>query len=176
MADVPLAVAIISTISPVVAGALPLVVGWIRDTGREKRELAERVSGEQLRLEQSKLGECATLLRLARNYRVVVENACDSQGADLVGFAQQIRQLTADITGQADEVGLMVPATESAASQLAQEARSVCERVTDKGNRVRGETLTQPSFTSFDKYLEEFKAAAQAAFNRSSPVHGQLPG
>jgi hypothetical protein len=163
MADIPLAVVIISTVSPVVAGGLPLVIGWIRDSGRDKRESEERLAAERSRLAQEKRGECVTLLRLARNYRVLVENAADSSGSDLVTYAQEIRQSAVDITGQADEVELMVPAAETTASSLAAEARLLAAVIADRKNRVRGEALVSPDFTRFDRCLAEFKAAAQAA-------------
>jgi hypothetical protein len=98
MADVPLTLAIISTVAPVVAGGVPLVIGWIREAGRDKRKSAERLAAERLRLAQEKRGECVKLLRLAREYRVLVENAGDSSGSDLITYAQQIRQSAADIT------------------------------------------------------------------------------
>jgi hypothetical protein len=41
MTDVPLSLAVISTVTPVVAGALPLAVGWIRGAGRERADIAE---------------------------------------------------------------------------------------------------------------------------------------
>jgi len=43
MADIPLAAYIIGTVSPVVAGALPLFVGWFRETGRDLRARAEQL-------------------------------------------------------------------------------------------------------------------------------------
>src|SRR5215469_2725272 len=112
MADVPLTVAVISTISPVVAGALPLVTGWLRDAGRDKRGQAERLA-------QQKREGCVTLLRLARDFRVHVENAHEFQGPDLTTQVQEIRQAAADINGQADEVGFMLPTAETTASALA---------------------------------------------------------
>src|SRR5580658_4653982 len=119
MADVPLTLAIISTVAPVVAGAIPVIVGWIRDSGREKRELGERDAAEAARLEREKREACVKLLRQARDFRVLVENTCDSRGSDLAIHAQQIRKAAADITGQADEVGFMVFVTEATANCLA---------------------------------------------------------
>ncbi|MGH3247397.1 MAG: hypothetical protein ACRDOI_14490 [Trebonia sp.] len=163
MADVPLAAVIISTVSTVVAGGLPLVIGWIRDTGREKREAAERLATERLRLAQEKRGECVTLLGLARNYRVLVENAADSSGSDLVAYAREIRRSAVDITGQADEVGFMMPAAETTASSLAAEAHLLAVVIADKRNRELGEAVFSPDFARFDLCLAEFKAAAQVA-------------
>jgi hypothetical protein len=185
MADVPLTLAIISTVAPVVAGGVPLVIGWIREAGRDKRKSAERLAAERLRLAQEKRGECVKLLRLARDYRVLVQNADDSSGSDLITYAQQIRQSAADITGQADEVGLMVPAAEATASALAAEACTLAAVIADRKNRVRGEALVSPEFTSFEKCIEEFKSAARDAFGVQSAITtdgavgvkgGQRPG
>ena len=164
MADVPLTLAVISTVAPVVAGAIPVIVGWIRDSERDKRERAERVEAERVRLEQEKRGACVKLLRLARDFRVLVENTCDSRGSDLASYAQQIRRSAADITGQADEVGFMVFATEAAANSLAAEARILADTIADGKNRELGASLLSPNFTKFDRCLEEFKIAAQGAF------------
>jgi hypothetical protein len=170
MADVPLTVAVISTVSPVVAGALPLIIGWMRDSGREKREQMERLATERLRLAQEKRGECVRLLRLARDFRVLLENTCDSRGSDLAANAQQIRKSAADITGQADEVGFMVPEAEATASSLAAETCSLAATVADMKNRALGASLLSPDFTRFDKLLEEFKETAQAALDERSAL------
>jgi hypothetical protein len=180
MADVPLTVAVISTVSPVVAGALPLIIGWIRDTGRDKRDQMERLATERLRLEQEKRGECVKLLRLARDFRVLLENTCDSRGSDLAARAQEIRQSAADITGQADEVGFMVPEVEATASSLAAEAFLLAATMADIKNRALGASLLSPDFTRFDKFLEEFKKTAQAALDEQSALTagnaGQMAG
>ena len=170
MADVPLTLVIISTVSPVVAGGLPLVIGWIRESGREKRQSAERLSTEQLRLAQEKRGECVKLLRLARDYRVLVANAEDSHGSDPITYAKQIRQGAADIAGQAAEVGFMLPAAESTANSLAAEARMLAAVIADSKNRVGGEALLAPDFARFDQCLEEFKTTAQDALGDGPAV------
>jgi hypothetical protein len=119
MADVPLSLAVISTITPVVAGALPLAVGWIRDAGRDKRAAAELLRAEQAQLLQKKRAQCVKLLRLARDFRVLVENTHDSSGPDLDAYAEQVRQSAADIASQADEVEFMVAGAEAEALSLA---------------------------------------------------------
>jgi len=164
MADVPLTLAIISTVAPVVAGAIPVIVGWIRDSGRDKRELGERVAAEVARVEREKREACVKLLRQARDFRVLVENTCDSRGSDLAIHAQQIRKAAADITGQADEVGFMVFVTEATANCLAAEACILADTIADAKNTGLGASLLSPNFTEFDRCLAEFKAAAQGAF------------
>ena len=147
------------------AGAILVIVGWIRDSGRDKRERAERVAAERVRLEQEKRGECVKLLRLARDFRVLLENTYESRGSDLAARALQIRQAAADITGQADEVGFMVPAAEATASSLAAEACLLAGAVADIKNRALGASILSPDFTRFDKFLVEFKVAARAALD-----------
>jgi hypothetical protein len=164
MADVPLTLAIISTVAPVVAGAIPVIVGWIRDSGREKRELGERDAAEAARLEREKREACVKLLRQARDFRVLVENTCDSRGSDLAIHAQQIRKAAADITGQADEVGFMVFVTEATANCLAAEACILADTIANAKNTGLGASLLSPDFAEFDRCLMEFKIAAQGAF------------
>jgi len=163
LADVPLTLAVISTVSPVVAGAIPLVIGWIREAGHDKRAEAERLARERLRLAREKRGECVKLLRLARDFRVLVQNTYDSHGSDLAANAQQIRKSAADITDQADEVWFMVPAAESAANSLAIEAGLLAATLADIKNRVHGASLVSPDFTKFDRCLEEFRETARVA-------------
>lgn len=163
MADVPLTLVVIGFVSPVVAGGIPVIAGLIRDSGHDKREQAERAEAERIRVEHEERRACVMLLRLARDFRVLVENTCDSRGADLAANAQQIRQAAADITGQADDVGFMVFATEAAAVCLAAEAHTLANTIADGKNRALGASLLSPDFTVFDRCLREFKEAAQAA-------------
>jgi hypothetical protein len=163
MADVPLTLAVIGFVSPVVAGGIPVIAGLIRDSGRDKREQTERAEAERIRVEHEERRACVMLLRLARDFRVLVENTCDSRGADLAANAQQIRQAAADITGQADDVGFTVFATEAAAVCLAAEAHTLANTIADGKNRALGASLLSPDFTTFDRCLGEFKEAAQAA-------------
>ena len=170
MADVPLTIAVISTVSPVVAGAIPVILGWIRDSRRDTREQEERVAAERMRLEQEKRGECVKLLGLARDFRVLVEDTCDPGPSDLVVNIRQIRKSAADLTGLADEVGLMVFSIESPASSLADEARILADTVADAKNRALGASLLSPDFTRFERCLAEFKAAVRVAFGYPAPV------
>jgi hypothetical protein len=165
MADVPLSLAVISTITPVVAGALPLTVGWIRDAGRDKRAAAERLRAEQSQLARKKRAQCVKLLRLARDFRVLVENTYDSTGTELDAHAEQVRRSAADIASQADEVEFMVPGAETEALSLATAARLLAVPVAAKQNRAHGSPLLSPDFTEFDRCLAEFKQAARAALS-----------
>jgi hypothetical protein len=176
MADVPLALAIVSTVSPVVAGAIPVVVGWIRDSGRDKREQAERAEADRARHEQKKLRACVKLLRLARDFRVLVQNTCDSRGSDLADYAEQIRQSAANISGQADEVGFIVSETEAPASSLATEARMLAETIADSKNREFGASILTPDFTTFDQCFDKLKAVARAACGYPATVTVESAG
>jgi hypothetical protein len=100
---------------------------------------------------------------MARDFRVLVENTCDSRGPDLATHARKVRQSAADITGQADEVGFMVFVTETAANALAAEARILAATIADSKNRELGASLLSPNFTRFDQCLDEFKVTAQGA-------------
>jgi hypothetical protein len=140
-----------------------VIVGLIRDSGRDKRDRAERDDAKRARVEQENRRACVSLLRLARDFRVLVENTCDSRGSDLAANAQQIRQAAADIRCQADEVGFVVFATETAASCLADEASMLANTIADGKNRALGASLLSPNFARFDQCLGEFKRAAQDA-------------
>jgi len=163
MPDVPLSLAIISTVTPVVAGALPLTVGWIRDSRREKRAAMERIREERSQLAREKRLQCVSLLRLARDFRVLVENTYDSTGPELDTNAEQVRQFAADIAGRADEVEFMVSGAETEALSLAEAARLLAAPVADKKNRAHGASLLSPNFTEFDRCLAKFKRAARVA-------------
>jgi hypothetical protein len=170
MADVPLSLAVISTITPVIAGALPLTVGWIKDAGRDKRAAAERLRLEQSELARKKREQCVKLLRLTRDFRVLVENTYDSIGPELDANAEQVRQSAADIASQADDVEFMVPGAETEALALAAAARLLGAPVADKRNREFGSSLLSPDFTEFDRCLAEFKQTARAVLNEQSAV------
>jgi hypothetical protein len=170
MTDVPLSLAVISTVTPVIAGALPLAVGWIKDAGRDKRDVAERLRRDQSELARKKREQCVKLLRLTRDFRVLVENTYDSTGSELEANAEQVRQSAADIASQADEVEFMVPGVENEALSLAAAARLLAAPVAEKKNRELGSSLLSPDFTDFDRRLEEFKQSARVALGGQPAV------
>jgi hypothetical protein len=147
----------------VIAGALPLAVGWIRDTGRDKRDAAERLRQRRSELAQTRREQCVRLLRLTRDFRVLVENTCDSSGPDLDANAEEVRQSAAGIASQADEVEFMIPQIAAEALSLAEATRAIAALVTKKENRELGSSLVAPDFTGFGQCLEKFKQAAQDA-------------
>src|SRR6266700_1655952 len=151
MTDVPFAVAVIGIITTAFAGAVPVVTGWIERRGKDKREQADRRAAERLRVDAERLhvaqenrGECVKLLRLTRDFRVQLENAHESQGDELTIRVREIRQSAAVITGQADDVGFMLPETEASASALAIEASLLADMLSDEKNRALGAPLEPP--------------------------------
>jgi hypothetical protein len=170
MTDVPLSLAVISTITPVIAGALPLTVGWIKDAGREKRAEAEQLRAKQAQLARKKQAHCVKLLRLAREFRVLVENTYDSTGPELDAHAEQVRQSAARLASQADKVEFMIAEAESEALSLANAAGRLGAPVADKKNRELGSSLLAPDFTEFDRCLVDFKRAARVALGDQPTV------
>ena len=75
MPDVPLYVAIVTAGTSVISTAVPLVIGWARDTGREKRADAKELMRKRTEVVGDRRELCVNLIRLARSYRVLVENA-----------------------------------------------------------------------------------------------------
>ena len=172
MADVPLSLAVISTITPVIAGAVPLTIGWIKDAGRDKRDAAERLRLEQSELARKKREQCVGLLRLTRDFRVLVANTFDSIGSELDTNAERVRQAAADIAGQADEVEFMVPGVETEALSLAAAASQLSAPIAEKKNRELGSALVPPDFGEFDLCLEKFKESARAVLGGPQELSG----
>lgn len=140
-----------------------MIGGWIRDSGHDRREQASRAAAHRERQEREQRGECVKLLRQAWEFRVLVQNTCDARGTELAAYAKQVRQSAADITCQADEVGFMMFATETAANSLAAEAHLLAGTIAGAENRELGASLLSPDFTRFDRCVAGFKAAAQGA-------------
>ena len=163
MAEVPFSLAVLGLFAPVVAGALPLLAGWIRETASQKRAAAEQLRTEQAQLVEGKRAQCIELLRQAHDFRVLVENTCDSSGADLDARAEQVRQSAANIASLADEIEFRVPGAESEALCLATAASQLAVPVADRESRKLRTSLDPPDFTEFDTCREEFKRAARAA-------------
>ena len=166
----PFSLAVIGLAAPVVAGALPLIGGWIRETRREKRAAAEQCRVEQARSVGEKRAQCVKLLKLAHNFRVLVENTYESSGTDLDTNARRVRQFAADITSLADEVEFTIRDAEPAASALAAAAGELAAPVADRENRKLGTSLSPPNFEAFDQCRDEFKRAALAALGDQPAV------
>lgn len=165
MTDVPLSLAIVSTVTPVISGVVPLVGAWMRDAARERRGAAERDRLEEAELARKEREQCLKLLRLSREFRVLVENTYESTGTELNANAELIRQSAAALASQADDVEFMISGAGAEALSLAVAARRLGAPIADKENRTSGLSLRSPDFTEFDRCLEDFKQAAQAALS-----------
>jgi hypothetical protein len=162
MADVPLYVAVVTAGTSVISSAVPLVIAWARDAGREKRAEAKELTREQEGLAGDKRELCVKLLSLARHFRVLMENAYDSRGPVLDPNVEQARRSVADIASQADKVEFNVPKAGIAAVSLADAARKLALTAEEK-SREHGSPLVSSDFTKFDDCLEMFKDSARSA-------------
>jgi hypothetical protein len=162
MPDVPLYVVIVTAGTSVVSSAVPLVIGWARDAGREKRADAKEMMRKQKEVVGDRRELCVNLIRLTRGFRVLVENCYDSRGPVLDANVEQVREAVAEIASQADEVEFNVPKAGTAAVSLAAEARKLA-LTADEKNREHGSTLVPSDFTKFDDCLEAFKNSALSA-------------
>jgi hypothetical protein len=162
MPDVPLYVAIVTAGTSVISSAVPLVIGWAKDTGREKRAEAKELMRGQAEVAGDRRELCVNLLSLARHFRVLMENVYDSRGPVLAPKVEQVRRSVADIASQADKVEFNVPKAGTAAVSLADEARKLALTAEEK-NREHGSSLVSSDFTKFDDCLEAFKDSARSA-------------
>lgn len=162
MPDVPLYVVIVTAGTSVISSAVPLVLGWARDTGREKRVEAKELTREKEQFVGDRRELYVDLLSLARHFRVQMENAYDPRKPMLEHNVEQVRELVADIASQADKVEFNVPKARTAAVSLADEARKLALTAEEK-NRDHGSSLVSSDFTKFDDCLEAFKDSARSA-------------
>ena len=165
MPDDLLYVAIITACTSIISGAVPLVIGWVRDAGREKRAEVKELTREQKDAVEERLELCVDLLSLARHFRVQMENAYDSRGPVVDPNVEQVRESVADIASQADKVEFNVPKAGAAAVALADEARKLALTAEEK-NREHGSSLVSGDFTKFDDCLEAFKDSARSALEK----------
>ena len=163
MPDVPFYVAILTAGTSVVASTVPLVIGWARDAGREKRADAKELMHKQQEIAGDRRELCVDLLSLARQFRVLIENAYDSRPSAFDPDVGQVRNAVAGIAGQADKVEFNVPKAGAAAVALADEARKLAQTAEER-NREHGSPLVASDFVKLDDALEAFKEAARSAF------------
>ncbi|MBO0803757.1 MAG: hypothetical protein J2P25_11885 [Nocardiopsaceae bacterium] len=151
---------------------MPLTVGWIREARRDRQAEAERLRLERAELVRKRREQCVRLLRLARDFRVLVENTHESTGPELDANAVRVRQSAADIASQADEVEFMVPGTGTEALALAAAARELGAPIADKENRELGLLSNPPVFKEFDQCLAEFTQTSRMALGSGHHVLG----
>ena len=155
-------VAVITALATLMGVAMPLAIAAIQGSEKDKRDRRERVELERQRLLQERRKECAALLRAARDFGVAVQNNYEYNGPDKTGRAWDIRQRAADITGQADEVGLLVADLSIVADALADEVNRLVGIAADPQSLALGSS-TQPSdVAELDRRIRAFKSAAQA--------------
>jgi hypothetical protein len=162
MTDVPLYVAIVTAGTSVVSSAVPLLIGWARDTGREKRAEAKELMREQKGIAGDRREMCVNLLSLARHFRVLMENTYNSREPVRDANVEHVRRSVADIASQADKVEFNVPEVGPAAVSLANEARKLAVTAEER-NREHGSPLVSDDFAKFDGCLEAFKDSARSA-------------
>jgi hypothetical protein len=162
MPDVPLWVAVVTAGTSVISSAVPLVIGWARDAGREKRAEAKELTREQAEVAGGRRELCVDLLSLARHFRVLMENTYDSRGLVLDLDVEPVRESVADIASQADKVEFSVPKAGAAAVSLADQARKLA-LTADEKKREHGSPLVPGDFTELDDCIEAFKDSARSA-------------
>jgi hypothetical protein len=162
MPEVPLYVVIVTAGASVISSAVPLLIGWARDAGREKRVEAKELTREHEEFVGGRRELCVNLLSLARHFRVQMENAYDSRVPVLDLNVEQVRESVADIASQADKVEFNVPKAGTAAVSLADEARKLALTAEEK-NREHGSSLVSGDFRKFDDCIEAFKDSARSA-------------
>lgn len=168
--DVPSYVALVTAGASVISGAIPLAVNWARDAGREKRASVEQRAREETEHERHQRQQCVSLLKLTRDFRVLIENAYGPQGSVSRGAAPgeasetagRVRQFAADIASQADQIDFMVPGVENEVLALARAAGLLVSAAEDK-HREHGRTLEPGDFTELDERLTAFKLKARGA-------------
>jgi hypothetical protein len=163
MSDVPFAVAVLAGTAPIIAGAIPIITGALRDSRRDKLEHLEGLAAERLRSLQGNRADCAALLRLARDFRVLVQNDGEYHGPDKVAQLWKIRQHAADIMGQADTIGLMVPSLDVTADALARAVSQLAEAAANDEGVPLGASAGRPGLTELDDCIGRFKSAARTA-------------
>ena len=164
-------VAVVSGGLALIGVAIPIVTSAIQDNEKDKRDRQERAElerqrllQENQRLLQERRKECADLLRMARDFRVAVENSYESRGADKTKRAWAIRQSAANISGQADEIGMLVPELNAAAEALAGAASDLVEIVADEKSLSLGASTQRPDTAELTRRMRAFKAAAMDVF------------
>ncbi len=150
---------------------MPLLIGWAKDEGRQKRAAVKSLTQQQVKEVGKRRDLCVELLHLARDFRVLMENAYDSRDPVQYPDIKQVRQSAADIASQADRVEFNVPGAGPSAVALANEARKLSLTV-EETNREHGASQSPIDFTALDHAIEEFKNSAQSDLETGQ----RLPG
>jgi len=162
MPDVSLYVAIVAAGTSVISSAVTLLIGWAKDAGREKRAETKELTRQQEEVAADRRELCVKLLRLARRFRVLMENAYDPRGPVVEPNVGEVREAVAGIAIAADMVQFTVPKAGITAVALADEARKLALTAEER-SREHGPSLAPDDFKRFDDCLEEFKNSARSA-------------
>jgi hypothetical protein len=175
-------VAVISGGLTLMGVAIPIITSAVQGNAKDKRDRQERAELERQRslreqrlLLRERRKESAMLLRMARDFRVAVEDSYESRGAERAALARRIRQRAADISGQADEIGMLVPELNAAAELVAEAARDLVAIVTDEQSMSLGAPTQRPDTGVLARRAGEFKSGAMYLFqNGTSPFPGEI--
>jgi hypothetical protein len=171
-------VAVVTALATLIGVAMPLVLSAVKD----KRDSQERAALEHQRLLQERRTECAALLRVARDFGVKIQNSYEYHGADMTERAWDIRQRAADISGQADQIGLLIADLSSVADVIADEVNRLVGIVADPRSLALGSsTQTKPpDIAELGRRITAFKSAAREVLyglpsaQDTSLVHGEF--
>ena len=170
-------VAIIAALATLLGAAMPLVLAALQDNEKNKRDHQERVEIERQRILQGQRKECAALLRAARDFGVKLQNNYEYHGPDMAERAWDIRQRAADITGQADEIGLLIAGLSPVADVLADEVNRLVGIAADPLSLALGSSTQPqpPDIAELGRRISAFKSAAQATlYSAPSPPDNSL--
>jgi hypothetical protein len=170
-------VAIISAVAALLGATIPLVTAAVQDSRKNKRDHLERVEMERQRILQDQRKQCAALLRAARDFGVKLQNNYEYHGPETTSRAWDIRQRAADITGQADEIGLLIASLSIVADILADEVNRLVGIAADPQSLALGSSIQPqpPDLTVLGRRISAFKSAAQAVlYSVPSPPDNSL--
>jgi hypothetical protein len=173
-------VAIITALATLIGVAIPLGIAAVQGNKKDKRDRQDAAELERRRLLQEQRKECAALLRMARCFAVAVQNNYEYHGEDKTARVWDIRQQAAEITSQADEIGLLVADLSTVADALAGEVNLLVGAAADPQSLLLGSSTQPrpPETTELDQRIKRFKSAAQSVLygQPSSPGTSLMDG
>jgi hypothetical protein len=160
MADVSIAVAVVSGAVGIVGASAPQIIMGIREGRRAERDRRDRI-------EQTRHRACVSLLRAVLDLRVLVTNSYDYHGNDMGGQLADIRDAAADVEVEAVVLGQTVrkdfPALAEAANEVAAAAGRVADAAEKNANLELGASTEPPDFGDLNVCIGAFKDALAGA-------------
>jgi hypothetical protein len=171
-------IAVITALATLIGVAMPLALTAVK----EKRDYQERAALAHQRLRQERRAECASLLREARDFGVKIQNSYEYHGTDMAERAWDIRQRAANISGQADQLGLLIADLSTVADAVADAVNRLVGIVADPQSLALGSSTQSqpPDIAELSGCIVAFKSAARAVLYGvpsppdTSPVHGEF--